>query len=150
MSATGYRRVVTGINEGGESCIIIDGPVPGNNPGLGIAWRTESVPADNSGSQEIEMQSFTLEHMQDGSTNFLVAEYPPGAVIKRHKTDTTDYVVVTRGEVVLTLETGETRLQAGDFVVNRGVMHGWRNEGVEPAVTVVVSIPAHPLPGCAP
>ena len=147
MSDTGYRRVVTGTNDSGQSCVIIDGPVPNNNPGLGIAWRTEGVPADNSGTTEIEVQSFTLEHMQDGSTNFLVAEYPPGAEVAEHKTDTIDYVIVTSGEVVLTLEAGETRLRAGDFVVNRGVMHGWRNEGTEPAITVVVSIPAHPVEG---
>jgi mannose-6-phosphate isomerase-like protein (cupin superfamily) len=47
--------------------------------------------------------------------------------------------------VVLVLETGEVTLRAGDCIVDRGVIHGWRNDGAVPAVYASVTIPAHPV-----
>jgi mannose-6-phosphate isomerase-like protein (cupin superfamily) len=46
---------------------------------------------------------------------------------------------------VLVVETGEVTLRAGDLIVDRGVIHGWRNDGVEPAVYVSVTLPARPV-----
>jgi quercetin dioxygenase-like cupin family protein len=62
-----------------------------------------------------------------------------------HATDTIDYIVVLRGEVVLVLETGEVTARAGDFIVDRGVLHAWRNDGPETAALAVVNLPAHPV-----
>jgi mannose-6-phosphate isomerase-like protein (cupin superfamily) len=36
-------------------------------------------------------------------------------------------------------------LRAGDCIVDRGVIHGWRNDGAEPAVYASVTIPAQPV-----
>ena len=36
-------------------------------------------------------------------------------------------------------------LRAGDFIVDRGVIHAWRNDGAVPAVYASVTIPAHPV-----
>ncbi|MEZ5734264.1 MAG: cupin domain-containing protein [Novosphingobium sp.] len=148
MSGTvDYRRVVTGIDEDGKSCIILDGKMPATSPSTGLAWRTAAVPADNSGTEDIRERSFSFELMHDGGTNFMVAEYPPhsGGELYWHATDTIDYIVVLKGEIVLVLETGEVRAKAGDFIVDRGVIHAWRNDGAEVAASAVVTIPAKPV-----
>ena len=62
-----------------------------------------------------------------------------------HATDTIDYLVVVSGELVLVLETGEVTLRAGDLIVDRGVLHGWRNDSDAPTTYVSVTIPAHPV-----
>ena len=62
-----------------------------------------------------------------------------------HATDTLDYIVVIGGEIVLVLETGETVLRAGDFLVDRGVLHAMRNDGESDALIAVVTLPAHPV-----
>lgn len=143
-TATGFRRVVTGLNAGGNSCVLIDGPLVGLGPTTGLAWHTDALPADNSGDADAAARPFSIEMLQTGS-NFLLAEHPPGRAPHWHAIDAVAYVVVLRGEMVLALETGEVRLQVGDFVANRGVMHDWRAAGPDPALIAVVTIPALPV-----
>jgi mannose-6-phosphate isomerase-like protein (cupin superfamily) len=140
------RRVVTGLAEDGRSTIIYDGEVPQPNPVANLIWRTAAVPADNSGSADTG-GAFDMAMLHDGGTNFIYTELPPGleAGALMHATDTIDYLVVISGEVTLVLETEEVVLRAGDLIVDRGVNHGWRNDGAEPAVYVSVTIPAGPV-----
>jgi mannose-6-phosphate isomerase-like protein (cupin superfamily) len=147
MSISDYRRVVTGLGEDGRSRILIDGPIPPSSPATGLAWHTGEIPADNSGGEDMGHAPFSFELMHSGASTFMVAEYPPGAGVGEpywHATDTTDYIVVLKGEIVLELETGEVRLKAGDFVVDRGIVHSWRNDGPEVAASAIVTIPAKP------
>ncbi|MND04995.1 hypothetical protein D3C83_255410 [compost metagenome] len=51
------------------------------------------------------------------------------------------------GQVTLELEKGAVTLAPGDFVVNRGVMHGWRNDGPEVAVLAAMTVPSLPVAG---
>lgn len=61
-----------------------------------------------------------------------------------HLTATVDVVLVVEGAVVLELEDGrEVALATGDSVVQRGVLHGWRNRTTEPAVLAVFMVGAH-------
>jgi hypothetical protein len=56
-----------------------------------------------------------------------------------HRTDTVDYVIVLDGEVTLELGDGaQTRLTAGDTVVQLGSRHAWRNQTDRPATIAVV------------
>jgi mannose-6-phosphate isomerase-like protein (cupin superfamily) len=56
-----------------------------------------------------------------------------------HRTDTVDYVIVLDGEVTLELgDGGQTRLMAGDTLVQLGSRHAWRNETERPATLAVV------------
>lgn len=149
MSA--YRRVITGLDDQGRSCVAIEGP-PVSLGGLdgGHIWRS-AVPADNSGRDDIRIAPpFTYDWFHEGLTNFMVIEMPAGTGTEdggpyMHATDTIDYAVILGGEVTLVLETGETTLRAGDFVVDRGVLHGWRNDGAEKSVMAVITVPAHPV-----
>ncbi len=50
-----------------------------------------------------------------------------------HKTDSLDYLVMLAGRLTMLMDDDdEVTLEAGDVVVQQGVMHGWRVEGDEP------------------
>lgn len=139
------RRVVTGINAEGKSCILIDGPVPRHAPATNLVWRN-ALPADNAGGGDAAVP-YDMALLHDGGVNFIVTELPAGLGGEAflHATDTIDYLVMIAGEVVLALETGEVTLRPGDLIVDRGVIHGWRNDGAAPAVFASVTIPAKPV-----
>lgn len=44
-----------------------------------------------------------------------------------HRTQTIDYGIVLEGELTLIVDRGETKLNAGDIVVQRGTNHAWAN-----------------------
>ncbi len=143
--STVNRRVVTGLNAEGKSCVILDGPLLPLGGPAAMAWRTPSLPADNSGSGDCEGGPFSFEMLQGGGSMFMVMEYQPGIAAMWHATDTIDYIVMLKGEVVLDLEEGEVRLKAGDVLVDRGVVHSWRNDSAEPATAAVIILPALPV-----
>jgi mannose-6-phosphate isomerase-like protein (cupin superfamily) len=140
------RRVVTGLDGQGKSCVIFDGEVLRHAPVANLVWRSGAVPADNSGRADAA-GPYAMEMLHDGGTNFILTEFPPGmgGEAFMHATDTIDYLIVISGEVVLVLETGEVTLRAGDLIVDRGVIHGWRNDADVPAVYASVTIPAKPV-----
>jgi len=54
----------------------------------------------------------------------LFASYPSGTVIAAHSHDTDNYGVITRGELLLTIDNQVTRYAAGDwYSVPAGVVH---------------------------
>jgi hypothetical protein len=55
------------------------------------------------------------------------------------KTRTLDLSMVTEGEIVLVLDTGEVTLKAGEIVIQRGTQHAWSNRSGKPAVVVIAS-----------
>lgn len=146
MGDLSYRRVVTGLNAAGKSCVVIDGPVPRYGAVANLIWRTAAVPAENAGDADMALP-YATDLLHDGGSNFILTELPPGmgGAAFLHATDTTDYLVMIAGEVVLVLETGEITLRAGDCIVDRGVVHGWRNDGGVAAVFASVTIPASPV-----
>lgn len=66
-----------------------------------------------------------------------------------HRAVSLDYGVVIEGEFELTLDSGETRImRQGDFCVNRGAMHAWRNltgNGTLPGRMLWVLLDCKPL-----
>lgn len=147
MTQLDNRRVVTGLDEQGRSTIIIDGPIPpprGSVSSAAFVWRTTSYPADNSSNRDTaEPYEIPLLHAE--GSNFAICEFPPHTDAFMHATDTIDYLVIIKGQVTLVLEEGEAALGPGDFVVDRGVLHGWRNDHDEPCVAAVVNLPSHPV-----
>ncbi len=145
MSEPSARRVVTGLNAEGRSCVLIDGDVPDfATRGLALVWATRATPADNSGSAD-PVSPYEIEMLHMPGSNFAICTFSPGAPAYMHATDTIDYLVIISGEVTLVLEDGEARLGPGDLVVDRGVMHAWRNDSGAPCVAAVVNLPAHPV-----
>jgi quercetin dioxygenase-like cupin family protein len=146
MSRKVPRRVVTGLDANGRSCILFDGEVPQLGPVANLVWRTGAVPADNAGSADAAAP-YRMEFLHDGGSNFILTEFPPGRdeLAFMHATDTIDYLVVISGEITLVLEESETRCGPGTLIVDRGVIHGWRNDGAASAVYASVTIPAKPV-----
>lgn len=50
-----------------------------------------------------------------------------------HRTETIDYGILLAGEIWLVLDEGETKLNVGDVVIQRGTNHAWANRTNEPA-----------------
>lgn len=145
------RRVVTGVNESGQSIIASDGPVPKDatwsheQAGLGgDIWIENNIPVD-------------LNNNEDTLGGYTMQEWPnPGGVIARmntwksgfeypmHRSNTLDFVWVISGQIELILEGGSTILKPGDTVVQRGTQHGWRVVGDEPCTFVGVLLDATP------
>jgi len=58
-----------------------------------------------------------------------------------HTSDSVDYGIVIRGEIILELDDGKTvRLRQGDCVVQNGTRHRWRNPLYEPCLMAFVLI----------
>ena len=105
---------------------------------------SSAIPADNSGSAD-PVEPYRIDMLHSGEANFAICRFPPHTPELMHATDTIDYLVILSGRVTLVLEEGEVDLGPHDFVVDRGVVHGWRNPHDEPCVAAVVNIPAHPV-----
>lgn len=140
MIRTGHRRIVTGLDSQGRSCVIIDGPSDE------AAWSTGETPVDNCGTADRGGKfSFGIPR---GGTSFIAIEMTPGQGVDdpgMHASNTIDYLAVVKGEVVLVTESGVVTCRQGDMIVDRGVLHGWRNIGDEPALLVGVLIDAAPV-----
>jgi mannose-6-phosphate isomerase-like protein (cupin superfamily) len=157
------RRLVTGLNAAGRSCVILDGApkahvAGGRGSALAVVWETFQAPAINSGEDDPTLGFIDagVPRVAPGGSRFILfslagraslgADAPPPLM---HASDTIDYVVMLEGEAVLILEEGEVVLRRGDVLVDRGVIHAWDNRGEETALLAVVVIDAVPL-GSAP
>ena len=144
------RRVVTGHNEDGASCVIFDStmdtlPVP--YPPVSLAWVTDGLVASNEGADDTCTAVPSIELWNAHNAKFILMEMQPGDEHPTHQTDTVDFAVVLSGRVRLTLDTEEVILGPGDLMVDRGARHAWTVHGDEPAVMVSVIVPAHPRSG---
>jgi quercetin dioxygenase-like cupin family protein len=140
------RRVITGLDAEGKSCIQFDGPLVTLGGGGGLmAWRTEALPADNSATTDCPGGTFGFDMMHAGGAMFMVMDFGPGSPAFWHATDTLEFVAMLAGEVVFETETGEVTLKAGDVLVDRGIVHSWRNDSGQPARAAITILPAHPV-----
>jgi quercetin dioxygenase-like cupin family protein len=129
------RRVITGLDADGRSRVLIDGPAKM------VIWSTDETLADNTHTRDTG--GITFRFPAEG-TLFAFSDFPPGGGTMMHATDTIDYIVVVAGQVTFITETDETVLHAGDVIVDRGSMHGWRNDGSEPCRLMIALSPARP------
>jgi hypothetical protein len=136
-------------------------------------WETRCAPADNSGTAEVTDHPFRLAPPAHG-TVFRIIEYPPDSrrlaalaheraagddgsghisALDRgsprhpgfHKTSSTDYAIVLKGEIYALMDEGEVRLTVGDVLIQRGTNHAWSNRSEEPATVAFVLIDAVPV-----
>ncbi len=143
------RRVVTGVNESGESVIVVDGEVPdvarwsSQETGYGSdLWVLNEIPVN-------------LMDERDPLTDYTMQSWPPpaGAIARivrweqgfeypMHSSATIDFVFIISGELELILDNDSTILRPGDSVVQRGTNHGWRVVGSKPCTFAAVLIAA--------
>lgn len=138
------RRVITGLDGQGRSTVLVDGPLHSLGGSL-MAWRTESLPADNAVQHDVAPVQFDFELMHAGGSMFMVMDFAPGMGEFWHATDTLEYIAMLHGEIVFQTETGDVTLRAGDVLADRGILHSWRNDSGEVARAAIVILPALPV-----
>jgi quercetin dioxygenase-like cupin family protein len=140
------RRVVTGHDAGGRSVVLTDGPAPKTHsiPGATFheLWNTSEAPTPVRPAEPCEPTDRPLLTPPDpNGTIVRIVDLEPRSRSPLHRTETIDYGLVLAGDVTLVLDDGsETRLAAGDFVVQRGTDHAWVNPGDEPARMLFVLV----------
>lgn len=135
------RRIVSGLNAQGKSAILINEEMRFTESGGALAWMTASVPADNNTTPPTDI-AVDFDLMQSAASTFFLVRMPPSGVSAMHATDTIDYITMISGRITFGVEAGNVTLSPGDLLVDRGIIHSWRNEGTEDAVYSVVAMPA--------
>jgi hypothetical protein len=138
-------------------------------------WKTFSTPADNGPRTEPDPCQVPIQVAPPVSGSvFRVVQFPPdkdwaakvaamggsvpidataksatkGGVVRHahmHRTRSIDYAIVLSGEIWAIMDVGETKLVAGDVLVQRGTNHAWANRSSTPCVVAFVLIDAEPL-----
>ena len=146
------RRVVTGHNKEGKSCVSIDGFATNHkypNPRMisTLLWCGESVPVDFLGDEDMGNRILGTAPPA-GGFRFMFSELGPGDKTKpkppMHKTDSMDFKIVITGEVTCYLDEGEVILKPGDICIGRGTNHAWFNHGTEPCRSVTMLVDGKP------
>jgi hypothetical protein len=154
------RRVVTGLNSDQASIIAIDDISPHVSCQAGTdqfvvtqLWRTTATPVDNEGpAVDLPAGPLPVAPPREGSV-LRTVEFPPDSVWRPggpdgeemarrqiHATDSLDYCIVLSGEIWAVLDEGETKLSAGDVLIQRGTNHAWSNRSAGPCVIAFVLI----------
>jgi quercetin dioxygenase-like cupin family protein len=161
------RRIVTGHDKSGHSIVLLNErpakmrEFPGM--GLGDAWITTSVPADNSKFEDLAPTYPQLQppkggariawfwHGKDDPNRKWQRTGDPAIIMddtKRHhamhRTNTLDYVVLIKGRMRMLLDQGEIDMNPGDVMVQRGTNHAWTNIHDEPALLFSIMMDATP------
>ena len=171
------RRIVTGVNEAGRSCILSDTRLPtadvasGQPVRVGL-WATDGAPASNTGTQDPVPDGVILRTPPAHRCGSVIRvtdiapdshrTYSPEDLQRRgckttpersarhpgfHATDTVDYAICLEGEVWAVLDEGETLMRPGDVLIQRGTYHAWSNRTDRVARMLFVLIDAEPLKG---
>jgi hypothetical protein len=154
-------------DEASPNCLaLLDSPAYG----LTDLWVTTKTPADNSQAGDPAARKIVLEPPSCGSI-FRVVEFPPdlqtlGKLDRKalfeamsagktmdgthvhpgmHKTSTVDYAIVLSGEIYAVMDVGETKLTAGDCLVQRGTNHAWSNRSDNPCLIAFILLDALPI-----
>ncbi len=138
-------------------------------------WKTSSTPADNSAATAGDPCQLPIQVAppQNGSV-FRVVQFPPdkdwaakaaamggsvaidetakaahtGGPVRHahmHRTRSIDYAIVLSGEIWAVMDDSETKMAAGDVLIQRGTNHAWANRSDLPCVVAFVLIDAKPL-----
>ncbi len=169
------RRIVTGVNAAGRSCILSDTllPTAGVPPGEPVRaglWTTDSAPASNKGKADPVPDGVILgtPPAHRGGTVIRITDiapdsrraYDPAELRRRnckttpdrsarhpgfHATDTVDYAICLEGEVWAVLDDDETLMRPGDVLIQRGTYHAWSNRSDKICRMLFILIDAEPL-----
>jgi len=142
------RRVVTGRNASGRSCVVSDDAptVTAAATGFGRVelWALPAGPLHPESRADPASWDDELEPPPGAITWKVLRVSPTGAVhrppreqLERdsrydpnrpgvHRTDTLDWITVFEGEIELILDEERVRLGPGDCVIQRGTSHAWQ------------------------
>ncbi len=168
-----FRRGLTGHYSEGKSIILKDSSSPNivePLPQFALHEMCETKsPADNTTEDEVATRENSIEPHDPAGTIFRIVEFPPDEVWQdldvaesfktmgsgdahdgeadnamMHETQTTDYAIVIDGEIWAVMEEGETKLNAGDVLIQRGTNHAWSNRSNAVASVAFVLVGAKP------
>lgn len=162
---TSYRRIVTGLDPHGRSCVVTDQRIVQQPVGDTHLWMRQPGEHDLGVDQEVPFfpkpgQSvFRIVRLSPPDSSQSAAQIAASADgfftqlgsawcrvdttrdAFMHRTPTTDYITVLSGRVSLLLETGEAiALNPMDSVVQRQTNHAWIVTGAEPAILLCVMV----------
>jgi quercetin dioxygenase-like cupin family protein len=139
------RRIVTGHDANGRSIVLSDGPNP-KTLDVGTAafhevWITDRMPVEIAAAEPDPTERPVRTPPPANGVTVRFTEMAPGAESPMHRTESVDVGVVLEGETWLLLDDGsETRLGAGDVVVQRATNHAWANRSDRPVRMVFTMI----------
>ena len=139
------RRIVTGHDGTGRSVVLSDAPTP-KTLDIGTAafheiWITAQSPVQITATEPEPTERPVRTPPPADGVLVRFTEMAPGAESPMHRTETVDVGIVLDGETWLLLDDGsETRVSAGDAVVQRGTNHAWANRSDRPVRMVFVLI----------
>ncbi|HVB80684.1 MAG TPA: cupin domain-containing protein [Candidatus Binataceae bacterium] len=143
--------------------------------GVTEIWSTDAAPADNRKAQDPCRLPVQLAPPKRGTVVRVVEFPPDKAWVKSadrekafasmgksgakalahdasasrhpmmHRTQSIDYAIVLAGEIWALMDVGETKMKAGDILVQRGTNHAWSNRSRKPCLVAFVLIDAKPL-----
>jgi hypothetical protein len=138
-------------------------------------WKTSFTPADNSTATSADPCELPIQVAPPGNGSvFRVVQFPPdkdwaakaaamggsvaidetakaahtGGPVRHahmHRTRSIDYAIVLSGEIWAVMDEGESKMGAGDVLIQRGTNHAWANRSNAPCVVAFVLIDAKPL-----
>ena len=158
------RRVVTGVNDNGQSFFELDSEIPDRFAGGGMddfkdqgslamaeLWQG-FLPADNARDADSRRPGEYDIEPDPNSLMVRIVEFPPEpeGIAKPgqgtdshpgfHITDTTDIIIVLQGEVYAMMESEETLLKQGDVLIQRGTNHAWSNRSGKPTKIAAIML----------
>lgn len=153
------RRIVTGHDADGRSCIVSDGPAPNRFVApyapsfVQVLWATgDSAAAGDEPAPAGHRFGF---HSERG-TILRIVDFPPDTSYQDnekltafldannvrdtgnprhfwfHKTESLDYAICLEGEIWALLDADETRMTPGDVLIQRATNHSWSNRSDRP------------------
>ncbi len=143
------RRIITGVDEQGRSCVLEDDDVsPAVFEGIlgvrsGTLWATETSPPPSAPEQVGEYRDLRLT---PGQLRWIVVDHDPpqggsGPEICTvlHHQDALELVFIVSGSTTLVVDTDERALRGGDCVVLPGVDHAFET-GVDGCRMLAVAV----------
>jgi hypothetical protein len=138
-------------------------------------WKTAFTPADNDAGTSEDLCGLPIQVAPPANGSvFRVVQFPPdkdwaakaaamggsvaidetakaahtGGSVRHahmHRTRSIDYAIVLSGEIWAVMDEGETKMVAGDVLIQRGTNHAWANRSNAPCVVAFVLIDAKAL-----
>lgn len=169
------RRIVTGVNAAGRSCILSDTLFPTTDvpPGQPVRvglWTTDSTRPSNEGAHDPVPDGVITRTppAHRGGSVLRITDIPPDKAhaydpdnLRQrgckttpdrsarhpgfHATDTVDYAICLEGEVWAVLDEDETLMRPGDVLIQRGTYHAWSNRSDKICRMLFILIDAEPL-----
>lgn len=107
----------------------------------GSVFRMISFPPQKEGQTDIDAPEQAIDEISQTLPGLL--EHMELDAPGMHTTDSVDYGIVLKGEIILELDNGiEKKLSVGDCVVQNGTRHAWHNRSNEPTLMAFILLGA--------